>query len=64
MTDTDKFIHSGAGHILCNDDGTGYTKDLPEPGFAVLITDLGKIALCILESACHDWEDEETGEGL
>ena len=53
MPDTDEFVHGTSGHVLRDDDGTRYTKDLAEAGLAVLIPDLHKVLLRVRERASH-----------
>ena len=57
MSDTDEFVHGGAGHVLRDDDGAGDTEDLAEAGLPFFISDLGQILLRVWEGTGHDVRD-------
>ena len=63
MPDTDEFVHGTSSHVLRDDDGTRYTKDLAEAGLAVFIPDLGEVSLRVLEGAghCRRWRGGDMG---
>ena len=58
MAYTDELVHSGAGHVLRDDDGTGHAVHLAKERLAVLISDPGEVLLRIWECAGHGWEVE------
>ena len=47
VTDANKFVHSRTRHVLCDDDRARDPINLTEARFAVLVTDLWEIFLCI-----------------
>jgi len=51
MTNTDELVHRASAHVLANHDGTRHREDGAEHALAVLVPDLGEVALGIVECA-------------
>lgn len=51
MADTDEFVHCTSNHMFCYYDWTGYTVDGAIARLAIFVSNLGQVALGVLEGS-------------